>query len=177
MEQKASCPVLTHRGYPNLDGYAWYRLRVHVKDPGHPLWLKMPNDFDDAYQVYANGSYVGQFGNFSRGNVTVYSARPFSFPLPPPGPRGEIDLAPALLHDRRHAIAMLVKPAAMALAACIGAGFHRTALQASEDDSNLHYYLGSILQSLLFFHVLPLAFWAWLQNRRWISTYSVSLLA
>ncbi len=86
-------PGWTQRGYPNLDGYAWYRLRLRVKDPGQPLWLKMPNNVDDAYQVYANGNYVGEFGHFSPGDVTVYSSRTFSYPLPPPGPNGEIDLA------------------------------------------------------------------------------------
>lgn len=36
-------PGWTARGYPDLHGYAWYRLRVRVKDPGQRLWLKMPN--------------------------------------------------------------------------------------------------------------------------------------
>ena len=51
-------PGWTSTGYPNLSGYAWYRLRVHVTDPTQPLWLKMPNNFDDAYQVYANGRFL-----------------------------------------------------------------------------------------------------------------------
>lgn len=59
-------PGWTARGYPNLQGYAWYRMRVRVTGSGEQLWLKMPNDFDDGYQVYANGSYVGQFGDFFR---------------------------------------------------------------------------------------------------------------
>ena len=28
------------------------------------LWLKMPADFDDAYQIYVNGQFAGQFGQF-----------------------------------------------------------------------------------------------------------------
>ena len=40
-------------------GYAWYRLKVNVQyDPGLSeggLEIKMPDDVDDAYQVYANG--------------------------------------------------------------------------------------------------------------------------
>ena len=41
----------------------------------------MPLDVDDAYQVYANGHYVGQFGGFSARGVRLYYARPLSFPL------------------------------------------------------------------------------------------------
>jgi hypothetical protein len=48
-------PGWTQKGYPDLSGYAWYRLRLRVKNADQPLWLKMPNDFDDAYQVFANG--------------------------------------------------------------------------------------------------------------------------
>jgi hypothetical protein len=89
----AFVPGWTARGYPTLDGYAWYRLRVHVTDPGQPLWLKMPLDLDDGYQIYANGRYVGQFGRFSASHVDIYFTRPVSFPLPPVGPDGNLDLA------------------------------------------------------------------------------------
>jgi len=86
-------PGWTARGYSDLHGYAWYRLRVRVKDPGQPLWLKMPNDFDDAYQVYADGHYVGQFGHFSPKRRSVYAAHSASFPLPSPAANGEMELA------------------------------------------------------------------------------------
>ncbi len=71
-------PGWTSKGYPNLSGYAWYRLRLRVKDASQPLWLKMPLDFDDAYQVYANGRYLGQFGDFSK------SMSPCTTPNPSP---------------------------------------------------------------------------------------------
>jgi hypothetical protein len=86
-------PGWTGTGYPNLSGYAWYRLRVHVTDPTQPLLLKMPLDIDDAYQVYANGRFLGQFGTFSTKHVGVYVADTASFPLPAPGPDGDLDLA------------------------------------------------------------------------------------
>ena len=86
-------PGWTRRGYPDLSGYAWYRLRLRVKDAGQALWLKMPTGFDDAYQVYANGRFVGQFGGFSENHVTMYYSQPASFALPPPGPDGMYELA------------------------------------------------------------------------------------
>lgn len=86
-------PGWTQQGFPDLYGYAWYRLRLRVKDAGEPLWLKMPNDIDDAYQVYVNGQYMGHFGNFSAKGVSTYSARTFSFPMPKPGPDGDVVLA------------------------------------------------------------------------------------
>jgi hypothetical protein len=158
-------PGWTKQGFPNLYGYAWYRLRLRVIDTGQPLWLKMPNDVDDAYQVYANGRYVGQFGGFSPHHVTVYSARTFSFPLPPPGPDGEIELAlrfymtGGTFYQSTEAGGMH-QPPALGLASTIHL------LQAAEDDANLHFYLGTLLQAFLFIVVAPLALWAWLKNRQ-----------
>jgi hypothetical protein len=158
-------PDWTARGYPNLYGYAWYRLRVRVTDPGQPLQLKMPNDFDDSYQIYADGRYVGQAGRFSPGHVTTYSSRSFSFPLPSPGPRGEIELALRFYMSGGTRFSTLDaggfhQPPALGLAPTIGL------LQQADDSANLHYSFGSILQSLLFLLVLPLPLWAWLENRQ-----------
>jgi Stage II sporulation protein E (SpoIIE) len=158
-------PGWTARGYPKLYGYAWYRLRVHVVDPGQPLELKMPNDFDDIYQVYAGGRYVGQIGRFSPGHVTTYASRSFSFPLPSPGPRGEIELALRFYMTggtrfSTHDAGGMHQPPALGLASTIGL------LQQADDNANLHYSFGSILQSLLFLLVLPLPLWAWVENRQ-----------
>ena len=86
-------PGWTEKGYPNLTGYAWYRLRLRVTNASQPLWLKMPGDCDDIYQVYANGRKIGQFGGFSGNHRTLYFSKPASFALPSPGPDGTIDLA------------------------------------------------------------------------------------
>lgn len=158
-------PGWTARGYPNLQGYAWYRLRVRVTDPGQSLWLKMPNDVDDAYQVYANGQYVGQFGRFSPNHITIYSAHSFSFPLPSPGPEGEIELALRFFMTGGTQYSSpdaggMHQPPALGLASTV------RLIQQEDDDANQHYYFGSLLQSLLFFLVAPLVFWAWLQNRQ-----------
>ena len=161
----AFVPGWTARGYPDLDGYAWYRLRVHVTDPGQPLWLKMPLDLDDAYQVYANGRYVGQFGRFSANQVAIYITRPVSFPLPPIGPDGNIDLAirfymtPSTRFGSPDAGGMH-QPPVLGLASTVHL------LQASDDDANLHASLGSIARMLLFLLLAPLALWAWFGNRQ-----------
>lgn len=157
-------PGWTMQGFPNLDGYAWYRVRLRVSDPGQPLWLKMPNDVDDAYQIYANGRFVGEFGTFAPSGVTVYSARTFSFPLPLLGPRGEIELAVRFYMTSGTRFQSLDaggmhQPPALGLASTVHL------LQAADDDANLHYYLGVILQSILFLAVAPLALWAWMKNR------------
>jgi len=44
-------PGWTVRGYPHLRGYAWYRLRLHIGQPGQRLWISMPMNTDDAFQV------------------------------------------------------------------------------------------------------------------------------
>jgi Stage II sporulation protein E (SpoIIE) len=158
-------PGWTARGYPDLHGYAWYRLRMRVTDPGQSLWLKMPNDLDDAYQVYANGRYIGEFGHFSPNRVTVYAARAISFPLPSPGADGEMELALRFYMTGGTRFSTpdaggMHQPPALGLASTI------RLLQLAEDDANQHYYFGGLLQSLLFLLVAPLVLWAWLQNRQ-----------
>jgi hypothetical protein len=75
-------PGWTAQGYPRLTGYAWYRLHVNVEDASRSLALKMPDSADDAYQVFANGQKIGEFGEFSGHHVRAYSTLPRGFPLP-----------------------------------------------------------------------------------------------
>jgi hypothetical protein len=155
----------TRRGYPDLSGFAWYRLRLKVNDPGQPLWLKMPLDFDDAYQIYANGRYVGQFGGFSQNHVKLYYDQPLSFQLPGPGPDGVIALA----------VRFYMSPSTRFLTPDVG-GMHAPPalglastvrlLQSAEDDHTLHKFFGSLLTALIFLLVAPLVLWACLRNRR-----------
>lgn len=155
----------TSQGFPELYGYAWYRLRIHVDDSGKPLWLKMPNDFDDAYQIFANGHYVGKFGEFGPKEVETYSARTLSFPLPPARPDGTLVLAfrfymtGSTFFQSTDAGGMH-EPPAIGLASTIHL------LQAADDDANLHFYLGTLFQYSLFLLLAPLALWAWLKNRQ-----------
>ncbi|MGB8480996.1 MAG: SpoIIE family protein phosphatase [Acidobacteriaceae bacterium] len=75
-------PGWTARGYKGYSGYAWYRLRVDIQDGQSALALKMPDNFDDVYQVYVNGQRIGEFGRFTSNGVTFYNAQPRAFPLP-----------------------------------------------------------------------------------------------
>lgn len=77
-------PGWTAHAYPGVTGYAWYRLKINIANRanGTPLALKMPQDFDDAYQVYVNGKLIGEFGRFGGKHVTFYNAQPRAFLLP-----------------------------------------------------------------------------------------------
>lgn len=97
-------PGWTAHGYPQLTGFAWYRLHVDVDtdaDGGKPaaLALTMPIDFDDAYQVYVNGQMVGQFGNFQTRPVEFFNAQPRAFKLPEGVTSGPIVIAIRLWMD------------------------------------------------------------------------------
>lgn len=84
-------PGWTARGYPGYSGYAWYRLRVNIiqenassaaQGANRRLAIRMPDDFDDAYQLYVNGELAGQFGKFSNRGVAYYYSQPRAFSLP-----------------------------------------------------------------------------------------------
>jgi hypothetical protein len=79
-----------HRGY---SGYAWYRLRVDVQGAKRSLALKMPDSFDDAYQVFVNGQRIGEFGKFKEHGVTAYPGLPTDFRLPKGVRDGKITIA------------------------------------------------------------------------------------
>lgn len=52
------------QGYPDLDGWAWYRLKVEIpKDwAGVPIYLNSEG-VDDAYEIYINGTKIGAGGD------------------------------------------------------------------------------------------------------------------
>lgn len=83
----------TAEGYKGYSGYAWYRLRVDVQAEDSALKLKMPNNFDDAYQLYVNGQLVGEFGRFTERGVTIYNALPRAFLLPANVRNGTVTVA------------------------------------------------------------------------------------
>lgn len=90
-------PGWTARGYPQIAGYGWYRLRVNVRNGDaevpNQLGLKMPAVFDSAYQVYANGQLIGQFGKFTAKGVTFYQSQPRAFLVPLASAGGAVTLA------------------------------------------------------------------------------------
>ncbi|MEG9435691.1 SpoIIE family protein phosphatase [Edaphobacter sp. HDX4] len=75
-------PGWTARGYPRHTGFAWYRLKVNINGADRRLALKMPASADDAYQVFVNGTQIGEFGKFTGNRVAAYSSLPQSFRLP-----------------------------------------------------------------------------------------------
>jgi Stage II sporulation protein E (SpoIIE) len=83
----------TARGHAGYSGYAWYRLQVEVWGANRSLALKMPGDFDDAYQVFVNGQRLGEFGKFTPHGVTAYSALPTAFRLPKSVRDGKVTIA------------------------------------------------------------------------------------
>jgi hypothetical protein len=75
----------TAEGHPGYMGYAWYRLRVpaQVKGGGR-LALNSPVYVDDAYEVFANGQFLGEFGKFgdTDRSPVAFSTRPSMLLLP-----------------------------------------------------------------------------------------------
>ncbi len=91
-------PGWTSHGYKKLIGYAWYRMRVNVQSDTNPgesptLALTMPLNFDDAYQVYADGRLIGQFGDFNEKSVVFYNSQPRGFALPKDTHSGPVVIA------------------------------------------------------------------------------------
>ncbi len=82
-ESTGLVPGWTAKGHAKYSGYAWYRIRVHLKgQPGGQLALAGPPDVDDAYQVFNNGKLVGSFGDFTSSPPATYYDQPMMFPLP-----------------------------------------------------------------------------------------------
>jgi serine phosphatase RsbU (regulator of sigma subunit) len=77
-------PGWTAKGHPGYWGYAWYRIRVRLNaQPGEKLALAGPADVDDAYVLFANGTRLGSFGDFSASRPTIYYSQPMMYSLPP----------------------------------------------------------------------------------------------
>ncbi len=63
-------------GYPDLDGYGWYRKKVDVPAgwTGESVWIKF-NGVNDAYELFINGTSVSFFGE---ANISFASKPTFS---------------------------------------------------------------------------------------------------
>ncbi len=91
-------PGWTAHGYPGNAGYAWYRLRVNIEGTAaqgasQTLAIRMPDEFDDAYQIYVNGRLIGEFGKFTSRGIIYYDNRPVAFSLPANLPTGPVTIA------------------------------------------------------------------------------------
>lgn len=73
----------TAKGHPDYSGYAWYRLKVSLdRVKGNILAIAGPPAVDDAYQLFVNGSLLGNAGDFSDPVPLAYSIQPQMFLLP-----------------------------------------------------------------------------------------------
>lgn len=75
-------PGWTAKGHPGYAGFAWYRIRVRITGANEPLAFLGPSSFDDSYQLFVNGHWIGSFGDFDRPNPTVYVNRAVRFTMP-----------------------------------------------------------------------------------------------
>jgi hypothetical protein len=81
----------TARGHAGYWGYGWYRLRIQIdSEPDVALALAGPSQVDDAYQIFSNGSMIGNFGDFSGSLPRLYYAQPVIFALPPSPSRTQV---------------------------------------------------------------------------------------
>jgi serine phosphatase RsbU (regulator of sigma subunit) len=169
-------PGWTRRGYPQLTGFAWYRIRLTVTDPEQQLWIKMPGSFDDAYEIYANGRYVGQFGEFTREGVTFNFSQPATFPLPRLGPDGRVEIA-IRFYMTPTALSQMPDAGGLHAPPVVGLAPAIRLLERAESSADAHSYFGEMLAAFLFLLVLPLAVWALAANpREWAWSFLVVAL-
>lgn len=141
-------PGWTDLGYPNYSGYAWYRLRVNVQGASRRLALKMPDQADDAYQVFVNGQQIGSFGKFTANHVTAYSTLPEDFRLPKDVRNGTITIAIRMWMDSATPFSSpdaggLHGPPVLGYASVIGA------LTQLDYDDTAHSFVSSYMEWLI----------------------------
>ncbi len=154
-------PGWTATGYPKYSGYAWYRLRVNVEGATRRLALKMPDQADDAYQVFVNGQEIGSFGNFTDHHVTAYTTLPEEFRLPKGLHDGTITIAIRMWMDSATLFNSpdaggLHGPPVLGYASIIGA------LTQLAYDENAHDLVTGFVESMILFMALLLTvalFW------------------
>lgn len=151
----------TQRGYPGYAGFAWYRLRVDVQGANHRLALKMPDQADDAYQVYVNGKLVGELGKFTGQRVTAYPSLPEGFPFPKSVGNGTVSIAIRMWMD---SATRFNSPDAGGLHGPPVLGYASFVNDSVELDYDfMAHYLGSVyLEALILFMALLMAaalFW------------------
>ena len=156
-------PGWTHRGYPDLTGFAWYRIRLSITNPGQPLWLKMPGSFDDAYEVYANGQLVGSFGDFTANDLTPYYPQPASFALPQTPADGQLEIA-LRVHMAPSTILRVSDAGGLHGPPILGNAATIQSLQDADRDFFVRAYFGAFLAVLFTLLALPLALWAFFRN-------------
>lgn len=160
----------TKQGYPGYSGFAWYRLRVDVEGASHRLALKMPDQADDAYQVYVNGQLVGAFGKFSQHRVTAYPAIPVGFALPKTFKNGTMTIAIRVWMD---SATIFNSPDSGGLHGAPSLGYNSliTDLIRLDYDDIAHYFGSGILEVLILSMALLMAaalFWLDRQEKAYL---------
>jgi hypothetical protein len=146
----------TRLGYPGYSGFAWYRLRVDVEGATHRLALKMPDQADDAYQVFVNGELVGEFGKFTKRGVTAYPALPEAFPLPKGVGNGTLTIAIRMWMD---SATRFISPDAGGLHGPPALGYAsliRNLVRLDYDDI-AHFFGSGLLEELILFMAFLMA--------------------
>jgi hypothetical protein len=152
----------TKLGYAGYSGYAWYRLRVNVQGAKHQLALQMPENVDDAYQLYVNGQLIGEFGKFTAHGVKAYPALPSSFSLPKGIKDGPITIAIRMWMD---SATIFNSPDAGGLHGLPVLGYASTVgdlIRLEYDSKAAHSFGAAFLESLILFMALLMAaalFW------------------
>ena len=68
-----------HKGYW---GFAWYRIHLNLEThPWKGLALAVPNQVNDAYQVFLDGQVLGSFGDLTPSRPVTYYPQPMLFPF------------------------------------------------------------------------------------------------
>jgi hypothetical protein len=149
-------PGWTDLGYPNYTGYAWYRLKVNVQGASRRLSIKMPDQADDAYQVFVNGKQIGSFGKFTDHHVTAYSTLPEEFRLPKGVGNGTITIAIRTWMDHATPFSSpdaggLHGPPILGYASLIGA------LTQLDYDETARQFISSFIEWLILFMAMIMA--------------------
>jgi Stage II sporulation protein E (SpoIIE) len=163
-------PGWTALGYPHYSGYAWYRLRVNVQGASRRLALKMPDNADDAYQVFVNGQQIGSFGKFSDHHVIAYTTVPQEFSLPKNVGDGPITIAIRMWMDSATLFNSpdaggLHGPPVLGYASVIGA------LTQLAYDENAHDLVTGFIESMILFMALLMTlalFWLDSQEKAYL---------
>lgn len=151
-------------GYPDLTGFAWYRLKLRVNDGGQRLSINLSGNFDDAYQLYVNGQYLGEYGRFTAHGVDTASSLPRSFPLPALDKTGDLLIA----------LRFYMNPATPVKTPQAG-GLHQPPVLAVSGVAKLLFQSQSgaatrseyrnLLMFFIYLLAAPLALWTWMKNR------------
>jgi serine phosphatase RsbU (regulator of sigma subunit) len=156
----------TRRGFPGLVGFAWYRLRLHVVDPYQPLSIKMPDHVDDAYQVFANGQYLGEFGHFTPARVECFRSRTLTFTLPHPDEHGDLLLAIRFYMEPFVLVGGTTGDSGgMHQAPVIGLPSQIESMRAAEHTGRILSVITSVFVSCFMLIGAVGAFWIWLIDR------------